>query len=89
MWGDARQYIEKDIQICNQNGHCEGEANGYINLGELHNCVQRYIDATLCYQKALSLAKLMEDVALVHQINDNIKIVQELDKVMHDMNKEE
>ncbi|KAL6227965.1 hypothetical protein ACLB2K_001919 [Fragaria x ananassa] len=90
MWEDAREHIEKDILICKQIGHCEGEAKGYINLGELHNRVQKYQEAILCYQKALDLAKSMEDEdALVRQIEDNINTVEELGKVMDDIKSEE
>ncbi|PRQ49276.1 putative 43kDa postsynaptic protein [Rosa chinensis] len=90
MWENAREHIEKDILICKQIGHCEGEAKGYINLGELHNRVQKYQEAILCYQKALDLANSMEDEdALVRQIEDNIKTVKELGKVMDDMKREE
>lgn len=90
MWDNAREHIEKDILICKQIGHCEGEAKGYINLGELHNRVQKYQEAILCYQRALVLAKSMEDEdALVCQIDDNIKTVKELGKVMDDMKREE
>lgn len=90
MWDNAREHIEKDILICKQIGHCEGEAKGYINLGELHNRVQKYQEAILCYQRALVLAKSMEDEdALVCQIDDNIKTVKELGKVMDGMKREE
>ncbi|KAL6219796.1 hypothetical protein ACLB2K_007555 [Fragaria x ananassa] len=90
MWEDAREHIEKDILICKQIGHCEGEAKGYINLGELHNRVQKYQEAILCCQKALDLAKSMVDEdALVCQIEDNINTVEELGKVMDDIKSEE
>ncbi|CAM8913063.1 unnamed protein product [Rhodiola kirilowii] len=35
-WDKAREHIEKDIIICQKIGHYQGEAKGYINLGELH-----------------------------------------------------
>lgn len=36
VWDKAQEHIKKDIRICNRIGHCQGEAKGYINLGELH-----------------------------------------------------
>ncbi|KAK9073265.1 hypothetical protein SSX86_007589 [Deinandra increscens subsp. villosa] len=89
-WDKARIHIEKDIVICKNISHCQGEAKGYINLGELHYRVQKYDDAILCYEKALSLAKCMDDEhALVDQIHQNIRTVKEATKVMEDLKKEE
>ncbi|XVF61874.1 hypothetical protein PTKIN_Ptkin08bG0169300 [Pterospermum kingtungense] len=89
-WEEAREHIEKDIMICKRIGHCQGEAKGYINLGELHYRVQRYDEAILCYQKALDLAKSMEDEdALAAQIDQNIKTVKEAINVMNELRKEE
>ncbi|XP_012466931.1 protein TONSOKU isoform X1 [Gossypium raimondii] len=89
-WAKAREHTEKDIMICKRIGHRQGEAKGYINLGELHYRVQRYDEAILCYQKALDLAKSMEDEdALVAQIDQNIKTVKEAINVMNDLKKEE
>ncbi|KAK3211640.1 hypothetical protein Dsin_016346 [Dipteronia sinensis] len=90
MWDKSREHIEKDIIICKRIGHCQGEAKGYINLGELHYRVQKYDEAILCYQKALDLAKSMEDEdALVGQIDQNIETVKEAMKVLDDLRKEE
>ncbi|KAJ4966104.1 hypothetical protein NE237_017953 [Protea cynaroides] len=90
MWDKARAHIEKDIIICQRIDHCQGEAKGYINLGELHYRVQKYAEATMCYQKALNIAKSMEDEdALVEQISQNIKTVKEAITVMDDMKSEE
>lgn len=90
MWEKAKVHIEKDIIICKRIGHRQGEAKGYINLGELHYRVQKYDDAILCYQKALDLAKSMEDEdALVGQIDQNITTVKEAVKVMDELKKEE
>ncbi|KAI3735773.1 hypothetical protein L6452_15286 [Arctium lappa] len=89
-WDKARKHIEKDIVICKNIGHCQGEAKGYINLGELHYRVQKYEEATLCYQKAMNLAKSMDDEhALANQIDQNIEVVKEATKVMEDIKKEE
>ncbi|XP_024992039.1 protein TONSOKU [Cynara cardunculus var. scolymus] len=89
-WDKARKHIEKDIVICKNIGHCQGEAKGYINLGELHYRVQKYEEATLCYQKAMNLAKSMDDEhALANQIDQNIEVVKEAIKVMEDLKKEE
>ncbi|KAL6286684.1 hypothetical protein ACE6H2_011074 [Prunus campanulata] len=90
MWDNAREHIEKDIMICKRIGHCQGEAKGYINLGELHYRIQKYEEALLCYQKARELAKSMEDEdALLRQIDQNIEIVNEAIKVMDGLKKEE
>ncbi|XP_010025556.2 protein TONSOKU [Eucalyptus grandis] len=90
MWNEAREHIERDIIICKRIGHCQGEAKGYINLGELHYRVQKYDEATLCYQKAFDLADSMEDEnALVGQINQNIETVNQAIKVMDELRLEE
>ncbi|XP_050205266.1 protein TONSOKU isoform X2 [Mercurialis annua] len=89
-WTKAREHIEKDIMICKRIEHLQGEAKGYINLGELHNRVQKYEDAIRCYQRALSLAKSMEDEdALAKQINENIETVKKAIKVLDELKKEE
>ncbi|KAA8531034.1 hypothetical protein F0562_005743 [Nyssa sinensis] len=89
-WDKAKFHIEKDIKICKNIGHCQGEAKGYINLGELHYRVQKYEDAILCYHKALKLAKSMEDEnALANQVNQNIVTVKEAIKVMDELKREE
>ena len=76
--------------ICKNIGHRQGEAKGFINLGELHYRVQKYEDAQKCYRRAMNLAKSMDDEhALVDQINQNIEIVKEATKVMEDLTKEE
>ncbi|KAI9070618.1 hypothetical protein K1719_047416 [Acacia pycnantha] len=90
IWNKARNNVEKDIQICNRIGHCQGEAKGYINLGEVNYRTQKYEDALLCYKKALLRAKSLEDEdALVRQIHQNIKITNEAIKVMDELKKEE
>ncbi|XAR73209.1 hypothetical protein NMG60_11007107 [Bertholletia excelsa] len=89
-WDKARAHIEKDITICAKIGHCQGEAKGYINLGELHYRVQKCEDAIHCYKKALKLAKSMEDEdALADQIGQNINTVKEAIKVKDELRKEE
>ncbi|KAL9329739.1 hypothetical protein ACSQ67_004742 [Phaseolus vulgaris] len=90
LWDEARKNIKRDIVICNRIGHCQGEAKGYINLGEMHYRTQRYEDASAYYEKALGLAKSLEDEdALVKQIQQNIETVREAGKVMADITKEE
>ncbi|XP_055832126.1 protein TONSOKU isoform X3 [Solanum dulcamara] len=85
-WNKAREHIEKDITICHRIGHCQGEAKGYINLGELHYRIQKYDEAMKCYEWALKLAKSMEDEdALISQANQNIEIVKEACKVMDEI----
>ncbi|XP_022741653.1 protein TONSOKU-like [Durio zibethinus] len=89
-WNEAHEHIEKDIMICKRIGHRQGEAKGYINLGELHYRVQKYDEAILCYQKALDLAKSMEDEdALAAQIDQNIKTVKEAINVINELKQEE
>jgi tetratricopeptide (TPR) repeat protein len=89
-WSKAKEHIERDIVICRNIGHAQGEAKGYINLGELHNQVQKYADAELCYQKAQKIASSLEDEdALINQICQNIEIVKKASKVLEDLKKEE
>ncbi|KAI3979599.1 hypothetical protein MKX01_013694 [Papaver californicum] len=88
-WDKAKDHIQRDIIICNNIGHRQGEAKGYINLGELHYQVQKFEDAKLCYQKALDVAKSMEDEdALVNQIQENLGIVETAMRVWDNMGKE-
>ncbi|XP_058073084.1 protein TONSOKU isoform X2 [Magnolia sinica] len=89
-WDKAKEHIERDILICKRIGHPQGEAKGYINLGELHYQVQKYDEAILCYQKALDIVGSMEDEdALVDQINQNIETVQKAAEVLEELKKEE
>ncbi|KAL5976342.1 hypothetical protein ACLOJK_020673 [Asimina triloba] len=89
-WDKAREHIERDIFICKTIGHPQGEAKGFINLGELHYQVQKYDDANLCYQKALDIAVSMEDEdALVDLINQNIEIVKKAAEVLEELKQEE
>ncbi|XP_025985410.1 protein TONSOKU-like isoform X3 [Glycine soja] len=89
-WDKARKHIRTDIVICNRIGHVQGEAKGYINLGEVNYRTQKYEDASAYYEKALGLAKSLEDEdALVRQIEQNIETVREAVKVMADIKKEE
>ncbi|KAJ1698650.1 hypothetical protein LUZ63_007162 [Rhynchospora breviuscula] len=89
-WPKAKEHIERDIVICHNIGHTQGEAKGYINLGELHYRVQRYPDAYLCYQKAHTIASCLEDEdALISQICQNIEIVKKAEEVLKDLKREE
>lgn len=89
-WNKAREHIEKDILICKRICHPQGEAKGFINLGELHYRVQKYDEALLCYQKALDIATCMEDEdTLVDQINQNMCTVKEAAKVLEELKKYE
>ncbi|CAI9099028.1 OLC1v1035784C3 [Oldenlandia corymbosa var. corymbosa] len=88
-WEKAEEHIKKDISICESIRHCQGEAKGLINFGELHSKVQRYDKAISCYQKALQLAKSMEDEdALVSQIEENIEMVEAAMKVANELKKD-
>ncbi|XP_020572962.1 protein TONSOKU isoform X2 [Phalaenopsis equestris] len=89
-WNKARTHIEKDILICRRIGHPQGEVKGFINLGELHYRVQKYDEAILCYQKAMDIAKSMEDEdSLVDHISQNVKTVNEASKVLELLIKDE
>ncbi|XP_010507089.1 PREDICTED: protein TONSOKU-like [Camelina sativa] len=89
-WDEAKKHIEMDINICHKISHPQGEAKGYINLAELHNRTHKYDNALLCYGKASTLAKSMQDEsALVEQIEQNIKIVKKSIKVMEELRDEE
>ncbi|KAK4393815.1 protein TONSOKU [Sesamum angolense] len=81
QWEKAHEHIKKDIVICKNIGHCQGEAKGFVNLGELHYRIQRYAEAIASYQKALDLAKSLEDEhALADQIGKNIETLREYGK---------
>ncbi|CAI9109018.1 OLC1v1008748C1 [Oldenlandia corymbosa var. corymbosa] len=85
-WKKAEEHIKKDILICESIRHCQGEAKGLINFGELHGRVQKYEEAISCYQKALLMAKSMEDEgALVDQIELNIETVEAAIIVMKEL----
>ncbi|XP_047327706.1 protein TONSOKU [Impatiens glandulifera] len=89
-WEKSREHIEKDILICKRIGHVQGEAKGYINLGELYYRVQKCEEAICCYEKALKLSKQLEDEdALANQICQNIETVKEAMKVAEDLLSEE
>lgn len=86
MWDKAREHIQKDILICKNIGHCQGEAKGYINLGELYNKIQKFDRALSSYRKALELANSLEDeYALARQIEENMRVVKEYVKVMDEI----
>ncbi|KAL6551954.1 hypothetical protein OROGR_008108 [Orobanche gracilis] len=89
-WENAKEHIRKDILICQRIGHCQGEAKGFINLGELYYRNQIYNEAISSYQKALDLAKSLEDEhALANQIRQNMETVREAEEVMSELKKEE
>uniref|UniRef100_A0A0A9CYI5 Uncharacterized protein n=1 Tax=Arundo donax TaxID=35708 RepID=A0A0A9CYI5_ARUDO len=89
-WNKAKGHIEKDIEICRKIRHPQGEAKGFINLGELHSRVQKYEDAKLCYNKALQIAKCLEDEdALIEQILQNIETVEKAAEVLEELKKDE
>ncbi|CAD6249212.1 unnamed protein product [Miscanthus lutarioriparius] len=89
-WEKAGGHIRKDIQICKKIGHLQGEAKGYINLGELHYRVQDYDYAKRCYNKALEVAKSLEDEdALVEQIHQNIETVTKAVEVFEQLKEDE
>ncbi|VAI61758.1 unnamed protein product [Triticum turgidum subsp. durum] len=89
-WNKAKVHIEKDIAICRNIDHIQGEAKGFINLGELHSRIQKYGDAKLCYEKALQITKGLEDEdALVDQIHQNIETVTKAAEVLEELKKDE
>uniref|UniRef100_A0ACD5YV70 Uncharacterized protein n=1 Tax=Avena sativa TaxID=4498 RepID=A0ACD5YV70_AVESA len=89
-WKKARGHIEKDIAICREIRHLQGEAKGFINLGELHSQVQKYEDAKLCYNRALNIIKDLEDEdALVNQIHQNIETVTKAAEVLEELMEDE
>nr|WPC94901.1 TSK [Cyathula capitata] len=90
MWNEAANHIRKDILICKSIGHCQGEAKGYVNLGEL--CIKKldFEQTMKSYKKALELAKSLEDeYALVRQVEENIKVVEQFVKVKKEITVEE
>ncbi|PAN08597.1 hypothetical protein PAHAL_1G423100 [Panicum hallii] len=89
-WNKAEGHIEKDIAICRNIRHPQGEAKGFINLGEVHSRVQKYEEAKLCYKKALTIAACLEDEdALIEQINQNIETVTKAAEVLAELKKDE
>ncbi|AQK56138.1 protein TONSOKU isoform X8 [Zea mays] len=89
-WKKARGHIEKDIEICRKIRHLQGEAKGFINLGELHYRVQKYDNAKLCYNKALEVARSLEDEdALIEQIHQNIETVTKAVEVFEQLKEDE
>lgn len=89
-WDKAFEHVRKDITICHKIGHYQGEAKGYINLGELHFRCQNYEDAIQCYKRAHELASLLQDEnALASQIDQNINVVNAAMNEMDDIKKEE
>lgn len=89
-WIKAKGHIEKDIEICRRICHLQGEAKGFINLGELHSRLQRYEEAKLCYNKALTIATSLEDEdALMEQIKQNIETVTKASEVLEELKKDE
>lgn len=89
-WSEALKHITEDIHICNSIQHRQGEAKGYINLGELHYRVQKYDETVSCYKKALDLARSMEDEdELVNHVIENIKTAKLAIKEMEELKKEE
>jgi tetratricopeptide (TPR) repeat protein len=89
-WNKARFHIEKDIEICKNIRHLQGEAKGFINLGELHFQVQKYDNANLCYNRALEIIKGLEDEdALVDQIHQNIETVTKAAEVLEELKTDE
>ncbi|KAI4982503.1 hypothetical protein ZWY2020_022995 [Hordeum vulgare] len=89
-WNKAKDHIEMDIDICRKINHLQGEAKGFINLGELYYRVQKYGDAKLCYSKALHITKGLEDEdALVDQIHQNIETVTKAAEVLEELKKDE
>ena len=90
IWSKAKVHIEKDIVICREIHHVQGEAKGFINLGELHSQVQKYDDAKLCYDRALNIIKGLEDEdALVDQIHQNIDTVTKAAEVLQELKNDE
>ncbi|XP_078447079.1 tetratricopeptide repeat (TPR)-containing protein isoform X2 [Wolffia australiana] len=90
QWARAKEHIEKDISICKNIGHPEGEAKGFINLGELHYQMQNYEDAIHCYQKAIKIANSLQDEdALANLINQNIVTAKEAKEELEELKREE
>ncbi|KAH6756608.1 hypothetical protein C2S51_038907 [Perilla frutescens var. frutescens] len=89
-WDKALEHIKKDILICRQIGHCQGEAKGYINHAELHYRNRKYVEAIASYRKALDLAKSLEDeVVLTKEIHQNINTVKAAMEVMNELKTED
>ncbi|KAJ7547717.1 hypothetical protein O6H91_08G100700 [Diphasiastrum complanatum] len=77
-WIQAKEHTLKDISICQKIPHPQGEAKGFINLGEMHFKSQNYEDAMLCFSRALKIAETLEDEdSLANTAKDNMNVVRE------------
>nr|XP_043623529.1 protein TONSOKU-like [Erigeron canadensis] len=86
-WDEARQHIEKEIEICRNIGHRQGQAKGFINLGELLYRLQDYDAATVSFKNAMEFAD--GEQSLANQISQNLETVKEATKVMDYVKKQE
>jgi tetratricopeptide (TPR) repeat protein len=78
QWDLAMKHILKDIEICQDLPHPQGEAKGLNNLGEVHFKCQRYMDALQCYHRALNIVqKLQDEDHLLSIVQANIEVVQQ------------
>lgn len=75
-WDKAKHHTQADISICQRIPHPQGEAKGFINLGEMHFKCQRYEEATRCFERALQVAQPLEDEDdLVSTAQKNLEVV--------------
>ncbi|MCO5592485.1 hypothetical protein L7F22_046488 [Adiantum nelumboides] len=80
-WEKAKHHTQTDISICQRIPHPQGEAKGFINLGEMHFKRQRYEDATRCFERALTIAQSLEDEdELVSTAQKNLDVVCEAEE---------
>ncbi|KAH7429280.1 hypothetical protein KP509_09G039700 [Ceratopteris richardii] len=80
-WEKAKYHTQTDISICQKIPHPQGEAKGFINLGEMHFKRQRYEDATRCFERALHIAQSLEDEDdLVLTAQKNLNVVKEAEE---------
>lgn len=75
-WDKAKYHTQMDISICQRIPQPQGEAKGFINLGEIHFKRQKYEDANRCFERALQIAKSLEDEDdLVLTARKNLEVV--------------
>ncbi|KAI5077372.1 hypothetical protein GOP47_0007196 [Adiantum capillus-veneris] len=80
-WEKSKHHTQTDISICQRLPHPQGEAKGFINLGEMHFKRQRYEEATRCFERALTVAQSLEDEdELVSTAQRNLDVVAEAEE---------
>lgn len=92
---EAAKHIRKDIEICHQIKHLQGEGKAFLTLGDLHCKFHSYEDAIDAYRKAESIFRsLADEDEAVKVAQNNIDVAidrraakQELDEAPKELGK--